>query len=95
MRPVRALVVPLLVLLAWQLAASLGLASPYLLPAPATVLHTAGDMLESGLLVRHTAASLGRVARGFSISVAAGCALAALLTALLTLFLLLRRTKTE
>ena len=48
MRPVRALVVPLLVLLAWQLAASLGLASPYLLPAPATVLHTAGDMLESG-----------------------------------------------
>ena len=77
MRPVRALVVPLLVLLAWQLAASLGLASPYLLPAPATVLHTAGDMLESGLLVRHTAASLGRVARGFSISVAAGCALAA------------------
>ena len=53
MRPVRALVVPLLVLLAWQLAASLGLASPYLLPAPATVLHTAGDMLESGLLVRH------------------------------------------
>ena len=84
MRPVRALVVPLLVLLAWQLAASLGLASPYLLPAPATVLHTAGDMLESGLLVRHTAASLGRVARGFSISVAAGCALAALLTALLT-----------
>lgn len=82
MRPVRALVVPLLVLLAWQLAASLGLASPYLLPAPATVLHTAGDMLESGLLVRHTAASLGRVARGFSISVAAGCALAALLTAL-------------
>lgn len=82
MRPVHALVVPLLVLLAWQLAASLGLASPYLLPAPATVLHTAGDMLESGLLVRHTAASLGRVARGFSISVAAGCALAALLTAL-------------
>lgn len=78
----RALIVPLFILLAWQLTASLGLASPYLLPTPATVLRTAGDMLESGLLARHTAASLGRVARGFSISVAAGCGLAALLASL-------------
>lgn len=82
MRLLRALVVPLFILVAWQLAASLGLASPYLLPAPATVLHTAGDMMESGLLVRHATASLERVARGFSVSVAAGCALAALLAAL-------------
>lgn len=82
MRALRALVVPLLVLLAWQATASLGLASPYLLPAPLTVLRTAGDMLESGLLLRHTAASLGRVARGFSVSVLAGCALAWLLASL-------------
>lgn len=78
----RALLVPSLILLCWQTATSLGLASPYLLPSPASVLRTAVDMLDSGLLARHTAASLGRVAQGFTLSVALGCALASLLAAL-------------
>ncbi|MCH5277700.1 MAG: ABC transporter permease [Desulfovibrionaceae bacterium] len=73
----RVLMLPLLLLLAWQLATGLGLVSAYLLPSPSSVLRTAGDMIESGVLARHMAASLGRVARGFSLSVAAGCALAA------------------
>lgn len=79
MKALRVLVVPLLILLVWQLVSGLGLASSYLLPAPAAVLRAAWDMLGSGLLARHMAASLGRVARGFSLSVAAGCALAAVL----------------
>lgn len=82
MRLLRAFCAPLLILGIWQLVASWGLVSSYLLPSPSAVLRTAGEMLESGLLVRHVVASLRRVAQGFSVSVIAGCSLAALLAAL-------------
>ena len=80
MRIMRALLLPMILLLCWQTASSLGLVSPYLLPPPLEVLRSAADMLESGLLARHMEASLGRVARGFSLSVVLGCVLAFLLS---------------
>ncbi len=82
MKFLRALIAPALILLCWQTAATSGLASPYLLPAPVSVLRTAVEMLDSGLLLRHTAASLNRVVQGFFLSVTLGCALAYLLSAL-------------
>ena len=82
MKPLRALALPLIVLFFWQMATAWGMVSPYLLPSPGSVLRTAGEMLDSGILARHTAASLKRVAQGFSLSVLFGCALAWLLAAL-------------
>lgn len=82
MKFLRALTVPAVIFLCWQTAAALGIVSPYLLPSPAAVLRTAGEMLDSGLLARHTAASLTRVAQGFFLSVTLGCSLAYLLSSL-------------
>ena len=82
MKPLRALALPLIVLFFWQMATAWGMVSPYLLPSPGSVLRTAGEMLDSGILARHTAASLKRVAQGFSLSVLFGCAQAWLLAAL-------------
>ena len=78
MHAFRVLLTPCLVLLYWQLAASSGLISPYLLPGPCTVAGTAVSMWQSGVLPQHIAASLERVALGFTLSVTLGCALAAL-----------------
>lgn len=78
MRVMRVLLTPVLVLVYWQAVAQSGLVSAYLLPAPWTVAKTAMTMWETGLLPQHIAASLQRVAQGFSLSVALGCLLAAL-----------------
>lgn len=81
----RTLLTPLLVLLYWQLLASSGLISSYLLPTPQTVLSSAIEMWHSGVLWSHLSTSLVRVACGFSLS----CASAFLLAGLVTRFRLL------
>jgi sulfonate transport system permease protein len=67
---------PLLVLGAWAAASATGLLDPRLLSAPWTVLATAGDLIATGQLQQHIAASLGRAVAGFLIGATVGTALA-------------------
>jgi sulfonate transport system permease protein len=69
---------PLAILIAWQLASSLGLVSTRVLAAPSTVLLTGWDLVKTGELQQHLWVSLGRVARGLGIGVSAGLLLALL-----------------
>jgi sulfonate transport system permease protein len=74
----RRLLGPLTILLAWQLASSLGLVSTRVLAAPLTVLETGWGLVKTGELQQHLWVSLGRVARGLGIGVSAGLLLALL-----------------
>ncbi|SQI43006.1 Putative aliphatic sulfonates transport permease protein ssuC [Leminorella richardii] len=78
MRYFRPLLTPVLVVVYWQLLASSGVISAYLLPPPLTVLHSAVDMWRSGELPQHIATSLARVFEGFFISCSLGMLLAGL-----------------
>jgi sulfonate transport system permease protein len=75
---VRRVLGPLAILVAWQLASSLGLVSTRVLAAPLTVLETGWDLVKTGELQQHLWVSLGRVARGLGIGVGAGLLLALL-----------------
>ena len=72
---VRGLLLPLLVLLSWQLVTAKGVFSAYLLPSPLQVWEALGELWSSGLLLQHLTVSLKRVFLGFSLS----CCLAVLL----------------
>ncbi|MDR2893366.1 MAG: ABC transporter permease [Deltaproteobacteria bacterium] len=74
----RGLLALLLILIGWQLLASSGLVSVYLLPKPGTVLTTGIEMWRSGVLAEHIRASLLRIALGFALSGLAGLLLAGL-----------------
>lgn len=60
-------VIPLALLLTWQVTASLKLVTPSLFPSPITVLLTFWELLISGELVRHVFASLWRAGIGLLI----------------------------
>lgn len=64
----RGLLLPLLFLLAWQLAAEREIFSAYLLPPPSKVAASAAELWRSGILLRHLAVSLERVFKGFALS---------------------------
>lgn len=72
----RTLLTPLLLIFYWQLLASSGVISTYLLPPPLTVLRTAVEMAHSGTLAQHLFASLQRVFTGFLFSCCLGIPLA-------------------
>ena len=55
----------------WQLTSTY-LVSPYLIPPPGDVLRTAIPMLTTAEIPRHVAASLARVAVGFTLGSALG-----------------------
>lgn len=61
-------VTPAVILLYWQLVASSGLVSSYLLPSPEMVLRATLDLCNSGILFKHISTSLLRVITGFIIS---------------------------
>jgi len=63
---------PLTVLLLWQLGAQFELIPPQILPAPAVVAQTFGDLWASGELQDHLAISLGRVLYGFGVGTSLG-----------------------
>lgn len=70
---------PLLGLLAvWESVARSAWVSSYLLPQPLIVAATGLQLLQEGLLLKHTQASLARIAIGFGISCTAGILLAGL-----------------
>ena len=64
----RGLLLPLLVLLAWQLVTAKGVFSAYLLPTPMQVWEAFCELWASGLLLQHLFVSLHRVFLGFTIS---------------------------
>jgi sulfonate transport system permease protein len=68
------LVVPVVLLAAWQLVTSTGLVAPYQLPSPASVWTAAVDLAERGLLGQYVAISTQRVVLGFLIGAALGLA---------------------
>lgn len=64
------LLLPAALLAAWAVVAHLKLFSPYLLPPPRAVIEALADLLQTGTLWEHLAASLTRVLTGFSLAVA-------------------------
>lgn len=66
---------PLLILVLWQLSLTTGIFKPHQLPPPLTAVTTAWDQLLQGRLQQHIVATLGRVYGGFLI----GSAIALLL----------------
>ena len=67
---------PLVLVLLWQVASTLGLISPRTLAAPSTVIAAGWDLILSGELPRHLLVSLGRVAAGLAIGLTTGMLLA-------------------
>jgi sulfonate transport system permease protein len=65
-------VLPLGIVLAWQLASDLAWIEPILLPSPLYVLETIWTLLSNGQLLRHVAASATRVLNGFFLAAALG-----------------------
>jgi sulfonate transport system permease protein len=59
--------VPLAILVLWQLSLSLGIFKAHQLPPPLTALTSAWDQLQQGRLQQHILATLGRVFGGFLI----------------------------
>nr|WP_240811286.1 ABC transporter permease [Brachybacterium sp. SGAir0954] len=68
---------PLVILVAWQVVTSTGLVPAYRLPEPLSVLTAAGQLAEGGDLGLHVAISVQRVLIGFAIGATVGLALAA------------------
>lgn len=77
-RVVGGLVVPLVLLLAWQIVSVTGVVPAYRLPAPATVVAAAIEMSRTGELWMHIAISVQRVLLGFTIGSIVGLAAAAI-----------------
>ena len=73
------LLVPALLLAAWQLTTAAGVFSPVQLPSPGAVFNAAADLVERGQLGTHIAISTQRVLIGFAIGSALGLLLGALL----------------
>ncbi|THJ65814.1 ABC transporter permease [Arthrobacter echini] len=79
MRLLLSLVVPGLLLGAWQLNSVVGVFSPIQLPPPSAVLAAATELVERGELWLHVAISTQRVLIGFTLGAALGLAFGALL----------------
>jgi sulfonate transport system permease protein len=71
-------ILPLLLLIAWHLATTLGVFPPSQLPSPGAVMRAAVELWERGLLGQYVAISTQRVLGGFAVGAALGLALGAL-----------------
>lgn len=67
-----AIVSPMLLLVAWQLAVTSGFLDYRFVPAPLQIVDTFVSMIASGELLQHVAISLGRIIAGFALGVGAG-----------------------
>lgn len=72
------LILPLVMVFAWQLGANLGVISAHLFPSPVTILRTIIALADDGSLPLHLAATLCRVAAGFGLGVLFGTIIGAL-----------------
>jgi sulfonate transport system permease protein len=76
-RPALGLLLPIALAIGWELAVWLGLSNGRLVPPPSKIFATIVELAHSGELVRHVAATLGRVFAGFGLGVIAGTLLGA------------------
>ncbi len=77
-RSVQRLVGPLLIIVAWQLASTLGIFDPDTIPSPGSVLAAARELIADGKLQENLIVSLGRVVKGLALGIASGTVLAVL-----------------
>ncbi|APX34785.1 nitrate ABC transporter permease [Brachybacterium sp. P6-10-X1] len=70
-------VLPLLILVAWQVSTASGLVPAYRLPGPLAVVRAGAQLIEQGELGLHIAISVQRVLIGFAAGAVAGLAVAA------------------
>jgi sulfonate transport system permease protein len=77
-RLLKGLIVPVILLVLWEMLVRLEIVPPNLLPSPTVVLQTILDMARSGHLVRHMGTTLYRVTLGFLIGTLAATVLGAL-----------------
>jgi sulfonate transport system permease protein len=75
-RHLRRLIAPIALVVLWQTAASLGIIPGSKLSSPAAILEAGWTLIASGVLAKHLAISLARVASGLAIGVAVGSSLA-------------------
>jgi ABC-type nitrate/sulfonate/bicarbonate transport system permease component len=73
-RAVTALWLPILILVAWEAASSLGLLNRLIFPPPSALLIAAKDMIARGELQEHLKATLSRLFLGFLLGSVAGLA---------------------
>lgn len=67
-----AIISPIMLLAAWQVAVMVGIFDYRFVPAPLQIVDTFGALISSGELFRHILISLGRVAGGFALGVGFG-----------------------
>ncbi|WP_144873249.1 ABC transporter permease [Microbacterium sp. 1.5R] len=72
------LLLPVLIVAAWQISTTSGMVEPYRLPTPASVFAAGAELAEGGALYTHIAISVQRVLLGFAIGSAIGLAAAGL-----------------
>jgi sulfonate transport system permease protein len=76
-RPALGLMLPVVLAVAWEFIVRMGWASGRLAPPPSVIFATFVDLARTGELQRHTLVTLGRVAAGFGIGVAAATVIGA------------------
>lgn len=71
-------ILPLLVLLGWEIVSALGWVAPHLLPPPSQLARTFAELAGNGELFRHIGVSAARVGAGFALGVALALLLGAI-----------------
>jgi sulfonate transport system permease protein len=77
-KPAIGLVLPVGLALLWELAVRMGLSDGRLVPPPSRIWATLVELSSTGELQRHVLVTVGRVAAGFAVGVAAGTILGAI-----------------
>lgn len=73
-RVVAGFLLPVIILIAWQVVTTSGMVEPYRLPTPASVVQAGVELAQSGQLWTHIAISVQRVLLGFAIGSVIGLA---------------------
>ena len=78
-KKIKALILPLFILICWYLGSESGFFNSYILPSPVKILKTFLDLLKNGMLIKHLLVSFYRVFLGFTITFIAAFLLALLI----------------
>jgi sulfonate transport system permease protein len=78
LKPALGLLLPVALALAWEIAVRMGVSDGRLVPPPSRIWATLVELASTGELQRHVAVTVGRVAAGFALGVAAGTVIGAI-----------------
>jgi sulfonate transport system permease protein len=59
---------PILIIAWWLVASALKMVNGYLVPSPASIMHTTVALLQKGILIKHVTTSLYRIVAGFGLT---------------------------